>query len=92
MRRGILNEQEFTRANNMAREQMSALQARRETLSSWITEQKQRMETQDNVPELITTFLGDSESMDPRLRKAHLQTILKAAHITRGNIELEFRV
>lgn len=50
------------------------------------------LETQDNVPELITTFLEGFEAMDPRLRKAHLQTILKAAHITRGNIELEFRV
>ena len=70
----------------------AALQARRETLSSWIAEQKQRMETQDNVPELITTFLKGFEVMDPRLRKAHLQTILKAAHITKGNIELEFRV
>ena len=76
----------------MAREQLSALQTRRETLSSWITEQKQRMETQDNVPELITTFLEGFESLDPRLRKAHPQTILKAVHITRGNIELAFRV
>ena len=50
------------------------------------------LETQDNVPELISTFLEGFESMDPRLRKVHLQTILKTANITRGNIELEFRV
>jgi len=30
--------------------------------------------------------------MDARLRKSHLQTILKAAHISRDTIELEFRV
>jgi len=27
-----------------------------------------------------------------RVQKAHLQTILKAAHVSRDNIELEFRV
>ena len=30
--------------------------------------------------------------MEPRVQKAHLQTILKAAHVSRDKIELEFRV
>ena len=29
--------------------------------------------------------------MEPREQKAHLQTILKAAHVNRDKIELEFR-
>ena len=50
------------------------------------------MQTRDRVPGLIKTFLEDFEAMDPRLRKSHLQTILRAAHITRDTIELEVRV
>ena len=73
----------------MTREQLSALQSRRESFSAWITEQKQRMETQDNVPWLVNSFLKGFEAMNPQLRNAHLQTIFKAAHIIRGNIELE---
>ena len=92
LRRGVLNEQEFVKANNMARDQMSGLQERRESLVQWVDEQKDRMQTRDRVPGLIKTFLEDFESMDPRLRKSHLQTILKAAHISRDTIELVFRV
>ena len=92
LRRGVLNEQEFVKANNMARDQMSGLQERRESLAQWVDEQKDRMQTRDRMPDLIKTFLEDFETMDPRLRKSHLQTILKAAHISRDTIELEFRV
>ena len=92
LRRGVLNEREFVKANNMARDQVSALQERRESLAQWIGEQKDRMQTRDRMPGLIKTFLEDFETMDPRLRKSHLQTILKAAHISRDTIELEFRV
>ena len=55
-------------------------------------EQNDRAQTRDRMPGLIKMFLEDFETMDPRLRKSHLQTILKAAHISRGTIELEFRV
>ena len=80
------------KANNMARDQVSALQGRKSSLTPWIEEQKDRAQTRDRVPRLIKTFLEDFQAMDPRLRKSHLQTILKAAHISRDTIELEFRV
>ena len=92
LRRGILNEQEFVKANNMARDQVAALQERRQSLAQWVDEQKDRMQTRDRMPGLIKTFLEDFQAMDPRLRKSHLQTILKATHISRDTIELEFRV
>ena len=88
----MLNEQEFVKANNMARDQMSGLQERKEALAQWIDEQKDRVQTRDRMPGLIKTFREDFQTMDPRLRKSHLQTILKAAHISRDTIELEFRV
>ena len=87
----MLNEQEFVKANNMARDQMSGLQERKSSLTLWIDEQKDRAQTRDRMPGLIKTFLEDFQSMDPRLRKSNLQTILKAAHISRDTIELEFR-
>jgi hypothetical protein len=76
----------------MARDQVSGLQERRESLAQWVDEQKERSAARDRTPGLIETFLEDFEAMDPRVRKSHLQTILKAAHISRDTIELEFRV
>jgi hypothetical protein len=76
----------------MARDQVSALQERRQSLAQWVDEQKDRAQTRDRVPGLIKTFLEDFATMDSRLRKSHRQTILKAAHISRDTIELEFRV
>jgi hypothetical protein len=40
----------------------------------------------------IGTFRESFETLDPRQQKAHLQSILKAAHIYNdARIELEFR-
>ena len=48
--------------------------------------------TRDRMPGHTKTFLEDFQTVDQRLRKSHLQTILKAAHSRRDTIELEFRV
>jgi hypothetical protein len=92
LRRGVLNEQEFVEANNMARDQQSAFQESKEALARWIEEQAGREETIERVSRMIKTFLEDFQHMEPRAQKAHLQTILKATHISRDKIELEFRV
>ena len=88
----MLNEQEFVKANNMARDQQSAFQETKETLARWIEEQTGREETIERVPGMVKTFLEDFRNMEPRVQKAHLQTILKAAHVSRDKIELEFRI
>jgi hypothetical protein len=47
----------------------------------------------EQVPAKIKTFVEDLQGLDPRQRKAQLQTILKTARIYRdGRIELEFRI
>jgi hypothetical protein len=46
----------------------------------------------ERVPGMIKTFLKDFQHLEPRVQKRHLKTILKAAHVGRNNIELEFRV
>ena len=71
---------------------VSCRDIRKSSLTVWVDEPKDRAQTRDRVPGLIKTFLEDFQAMDPRLRKSHLQTILKAAHIGRDTIELEFRV
>ena len=91
MRRGVLNEQGFVRANNLAREQVSALQEQRETLVQWVNQQTEREETSERVPSMVKTFIEDFQTLEPRVRESHLQTILKSAHVRRNSIELEFR-
>ena len=92
LRRGVLNEQEFMKANHSARDQVSALQERKSSLALRIDEQKDREQSNNKIPSMIKTFLEDFQAMDPRRRKSHLQTILKSAHVRRDTIELEFRV
>ena len=91
MRRGVLNEQEFVKANNLAREQVSALQTQKGSLAEWVDQQKERDQTTERVPGMVKTFIEDFQAMEPRVRKSHLQTILKSAHVRRNSIELEFR-
>jgi hypothetical protein len=76
----------------MARDQQSAFQESKETLAQWIEEQAGREETIERVPGMIKTFLEAFQHMESRVQKAHLQTILKAAHVSRDKIQLEFRV
>ena len=40
---------------------------------------------------MAKTFIEDFEAMEPRVRKSHLQTILKSAHVRGNSKELEFR-
>ena len=44
------------------------------------------------MPGMVKTFLEDFRNMEPRVQKAHLQTILKAAYVSRIKFDLEFRV
>jgi hypothetical protein len=91
MRRGVLNEQEFMKANNLARQQVSALQEQKTSLAQWLTQQRDLEEVSNQVLGMIKTFIEDFQTMAPRVRKSHLQTILKSAHVRKGSLELEFR-
>jgi hypothetical protein len=64
----------------------------RHTRKNWLEKEHGRASLAERLPQSIGTFLEAFESLDPRERKAHLQTILKAAYVYRdGRIELEFR-
>ena len=92
LKRGILNDQEFQKANESLRSQRDALTAQKQELESWVAEQREKVSTAERIPGEIKTFLEDFQGMEPRIQKAHLQTILKAAHVYRDDrVELEFR-
>ena len=92
LKRELLNEEEFKRANEARREEQAQLQARLEELASSLTAQSQRHDAVAALPAQIRSFLKDVQSLDVRRAKALLQPILKAATVDReGTIELTFR-
>jgi len=92
LKREILSEQEFARANQAARAEKVALETRATKLKDRIDKERVRTAMANTLPQSITTFLGAFEGLEIRQQKAHLQTILKAARVYRdGRIELEFR-
>ena len=66
-------------------------------MTQWVDEQRDIISAAERLPRQISTFLEDFQQMDVRRQKAHLQTILKSAHVKRDEnrisiIELEFRI
>lgn len=50
------------------------------------------MSSAEKMPAAIRSFTEDFGNMDVRVAKAHLQEILRAAHVYRDDrLELEFR-
>jgi len=92
LKRGTLNEQEFATANEAARAQKAALESRKDELEELVSRERSRTDLADRLPATIAGFLEAFGGLDIRQQKAHLQSILKAAHVYRdGRIELEFR-
>ena len=89
--REIITEDEFQKANAGIRSQRSALEARKEDLNRWVSEQRGKVSAAEEMPAKIRSFVEDFENLDVRVAKARLQTILKAIHVIRDSIEIEFR-
>ena len=92
LKREILNEEEFVKANESSRGAAEALQKQKDELVGWLDEQRDITSAAERLPGAIKSFLEDFQGMDVRRQKSHLQTLLKAAFIHKdGTIELEFR-
>ena len=92
LKRDVLDEEEFRKANGARRDERARLDARQADLAEWLAQQHERQEAVGTLPTRVRSFLKDVQAMDTRRAKALLHTILKAAHIYRdGRIELEFR-
>ena len=92
LKRGLINEQEFKRANEASREKINADEAKKAELTTWLNRERSMASRAERLPGEIKAFTEAFQAMDPRRQKAHLQTILKAAYIYRdGRTELKFR-
>ena len=92
LKRDILNEDEFNKANFFIREERSALKIKSQELEGWLRNQETKASSAERIPVEIKSFLEDVQGLDIRVQKAHLQTILKSAYVHRdGRIEIEFR-
>ena len=91
LKRDVLDEEEFRKANEARREERARLTDRQTELSEWLAQQRDRQEAVGSLPARARSFLRDVQALDTRRTKALLQTILSAAHVYRdGRIELEF--
>ncbi|MCZ6866221.1 MAG: recombinase family protein, partial [Chloroflexi bacterium] len=72
LKREILNEDEFNKANLSIREERAALKAKSTELGRWLNDQGTRASAAERIPAEIKTFLEDFEGLDIRVQKAHL--------------------
>ena len=92
LKRKVLNEEEFVKANGLARSQKADLEARKEELTNLLSKVRATEAMVERVPKVIKTFEEAFQSLEPRQQKAQMQTILKSANVYKdGRIELEFR-
>jgi site-specific DNA recombinase len=92
LKRKVLTEQEFAKANEKARNDKAELEARKEELNQLLSRARASEDLIKRIPTAIKTFEEAFNSLETRQQKAQLQTILKAANIYKdGKIELEFR-
>lgn len=92
LKRGVLDEQDFSRANAARKGEREGLEQRRSEVADQVKAATSRAAAVATLPDRVRSFLDDVESLETRKAKAHLQTILAAAHVYRdGRIELEFR-
>lgn len=92
LKRGLLDERDFSVANAARRDERTAAENRRADLERRRREQQARSELAEAVPVKVRSFLEDFSALEIRKAKALLQGILKAAYVYRdGRVELEFR-
>ena len=92
LKRDIINEEEFNKANLSIREERTALKANCQELEGWLRNQETKASSAERIPVEIKSFLEDFQGLDIRIQKARLQTILKSAYVHRDRrIEVEFR-
>ncbi len=92
LKRGLLDDDDFQRANSSRKSERALLQSRHAELLATRQQAEDRAALVLQVPCRVRSFLEDVQHLDTRKAKAHLQRILSAAHVYRdGRIELQFR-
>ncbi len=92
LKKGLLNEEEFGKANALQRDQRAQTESRLAELRTKLESAASRQATASALPSQIKSFVKSFEDLETPKAKAILQTILKSAHVWRGGkIELGFR-
>ena len=92
LKRGLLNEEEFSKANVERRNERTNLEMRLAELREAVHAAETVRESVTSLPERISSFVESFEQLETPKAKAMLQMILKAAYVwTDGKVELEFR-
>ena len=92
LKRGLLNEEEFSKANVERRDDRTNVEMRLAELREEVRSAETVQESVSSLPERITSFAESFEQLETPKAKAMLQMILKAAYVwTDGRVGLEFR-
>lgn len=92
LKRGLLNEEEFLKANAERRNERTSVEMRLAELREELHRAETTRESITSLPERITSFVESFEQLEVPKAKAMLQMILKGAYVwTNGRVELEFR-
>lgn len=92
LKRGLLNDEEFAKANIERRTERASVEIRLAELREELHKAETTRESITSLPERVTSFAESFEQLEVPKAKAMLQMILKGAYIwTDGRVELEFR-
>ena len=92
LKRGVLNEEEFSKANAEHRDERVDVENRLAELREQLRKSEIDQESIASLPERITSFTESFELLEVPKAKAMLQMIVRAAYVwTDGRVELEFR-
>ena len=92
LKRGLLNEEEFSKANIERRDERTSTEIRLAELREEVHSAESSQDSIAAVPERVASFIGSFEQLETPKAKAMLHMILKAVYVwTDGKVELEFR-
>ena len=92
LKRGLLNDEEFSKANTEHRTERASVEMRLAELREELNKAETTKESITSLPERITSFTESFQQLEVPKAKAMLQMILKGAYVwTDGRVELEFR-
>lgn len=92
LKRNLLNEEEFSKANAERRNERTSVKMRLAELREELHQAETAQESVNSLPGRISSFTESFDQLEVPKAKAVLQMILKGAYVwTDGRVELEFR-
>ncbi|RJQ41540.1 MAG: recombinase family protein [Dehalococcoidia bacterium] len=92
LKRKVLSDDEFAKANQAARTEAATLETRKAELKALLEKEHARASLAESLPRSIESFVEEFEHADVRQQKAELQTILKEVRVYKDmRLEVEFR-